>query len=271
MIGLVIALWAIYVSECFVRWRPGDWVFRETASGVLASDAPDVTFVGGRFAFARMPLLPWSAAHVCHGEDLDGRGVCVRLEAADAEARWVKLSSAVLFGVLLIAVPALVVADRLLPVLYWSLGAVAVAWAATFGTFLTAYRRLVGAGPPIETWLVLLLSPVDLVRAPAVLSLRLIESAHPVAAADALCGDAEFLRVARVWQFDAPGLRQAIQQAAAARGLKDALAAPPPIPEPGVSRFCPRCSATFRDPATRCADCGCALELLNRTTSHRLQ
>jgi hypothetical protein len=263
MIALVAILWALYVSECFTRWKAGEWVFRRRLSGeVRAIDAADFTLLGDRVSFAWTSLLPWDVCLVFSGEDLDREAFRQRLYALHRGTRWLRVSAATLGIVLLVVAPLLVVTGRLMPWLTIVLCALAAAWFSTCVAFVVTYRRLYGGRPPIEIWLVLALSPIDLIRAPFVVSLRALSGTHPVVAADALCGDAEFLRVARLWHFDARGLRPAIEALAQARDLGEALAAGPADSEPGVSLFCPRCHATFTPVAERCADCAVELAAL---------
>lgn len=258
MVGLIAVLWAVYLTECFVRWRPGDWIFRRVAAGAArAVHEPDITLARERFGFVWASLLPWSVACLCRGAALDLSGSpFTRLRS---DLRWVRAFAALLFGVVLIVFPALVLAGRLLPWLWMFAAALSVTWAATFVAFWIAYRRVHGHRPALETWLVLALSPVGLMRAPLVVALHAAPATHPVAAAHALCDDREFLRAARLWSYDSPDLRPAIERLAAERGLSADLTSPPDHPEPGVALFCPRCHATFTAAATTCADCAVGL------------
>jgi hypothetical protein len=60
--------------------------------------------------------------------------------------------------------------------------------------------------------------------------------------------------VARRWHYDADGDRAAIERLARARGLLDALTAPPASGD-GATLFCPRCHATYLAQRTDCRDC----------------
>lgn len=256
MTGLLAVLWVLYVSECFVRWRPGDWVFRPSATGRIEGvSTPDVTFLDGRFAFVWTTLLPWRAAHVCAGHAFDARRGRVRLKDLRAHLTGVRASAVLLFAIVLLLFPALVLTGRLSPSAPLLGAAFGLAWGATLATFVSAHRRVCGSGPAAESWLMLALSPISLIRAPHVVALRAGESTHPVVAADALCADEELLRIARLWLFDAPALRAEIEKVVERRGLGARLTAPPFNPEPGLALYCVRCHATFRDGASVCADC----------------
>lgn len=250
MPGLVAVLWAVYLSECLVRWKPGQWVFRRTPSGrVEGVNAPDVTFWNERVAFVW--TSPWPAMDVRRfsGTDLQPPPPLVGVA-------WLRLSSAALFLLLLVVFPALAITARLLPWVIHLAAAVVVAWISAFIAFVRSYRRLHGGGPPLELWLMHLLSPVSLARAPQIVSIDVSSATHPVAAAEALCADEEFLRIARLFHFDEPELRGTIEEMADRRGVKERLLTPPSAAEAGVTRFCRRCHATFKDAAQVCVDCG---------------
>ena len=74
---------------------------------------------------------------------------------------------------------------------------------------------------------------------------RSLEALHPVEAAVGLCDDAELVRVARQWTYDAPddvaGIRRLLE--------------PPPIDADRSPRYCPRCGGGYAAFATECADC----------------
>jgi hypothetical protein len=253
---LVAALCALYVSECFVRWRPGDWVFRRGTFGAMRGvNAPDVTLFAGRYAFVWTSWWPGHLAHVVSGAAVDGRDTRARVERLRRETRWVRAGAGSLLALVLVVFPALVLTERVLPWLLVLASGFVVTWAWTFGAFWVAHRRVHRRGPSLEAWLVLASSPISLIRAPAVVGLTALHDAHPIAAADALCEDDEFLRIARLWRFDSPDLAAPIERLTDARGLTPALTAPPADPEAGVSLFCPRCHATFMGAAVQCADC----------------
>jgi hypothetical protein len=107
----------------------------------------------------------------------------------------------------------------------------------------------------MESWMMAALSPLTLMRAPALLSIDSSSSTHPAFAADALCGDEEFRRLARLWRYDVPELRKDLDRLAASRGFMNGLASPPADSEDDVSVFCPRCHATYLLGAVTCADC----------------
>lgn len=256
MFALVAIVWAVYLSDCFARWRPGDWIFRRGAGGTMVGiDRPDVTFWNERFAFVRTSPWPGDVTLRLSGDDFDAESLRLRVEHARRDTRALRMSAIALSIVLLVLFPALVLTERLLPWLSWLLGAVALTWTTTLTLFPRAYRRVHGSAPTTEIWLTHALSPISLITAPVSVALDASPQTHPLAAARVLCGDDEFLRIARLWHFDSADARPHVRAFAAARDLEERLQAAPSNPEAGVSRFCPRCHATFKMAAIACADC----------------
>jgi hypothetical protein len=189
------------------------------------------------------------------GHSLSIRAAQCRLDAVRVHTRWLKVAAGLLFIWVMPVLTLLIVSDWLLPVLMpWAAVAVGLS-IATFVTFLRAYRRTHDRRPPLEVWLTLALSPISLMRSPFVVLFSAASDIHPFAAAGALCQDDEFLRIARLWYFDNPGLRAEIEQSARIRGLHPRLTAGPKDREAGVTRFCPRCHGTYREGAGTCVDC----------------
>ena len=94
--------------------------------------------------------------------------------------------------------------------------AAAAAWLTTALVFVRGYRRVHARWPSVETWFATLLSPVGASRSVYALYWRSLEALHPIEAAAALCDDAELLRVARLWTYDAPDDRPRVCRAARA-------------------------------------------------------
>jgi len=87
MTALIAILWTIYVSECFVRVRPGDWLFRRGLSGTVRGvGEPDAQFLGGSLAFSWTSLLPWRPVYVVSGAHLESRALNDRLMLPEAVA-----------------------------------------------------------------------------------------------------------------------------------------------------------------------------------------
>lgn len=261
---LIAVLWTVYLSERFVRWKAGDWVFRRTMlRAVCGVASPDVTFMAERFAFVWTSAWPSDVPLRCRGEQMDSAAFSARLNDVRRQTRWLRASAAALFFALLVAFPALILTERLLPLLSVLAATVLFTWGNTLVAFFLTYRRVHGRLPALEIWLTHALSPVSLVSSPTAVMLDVLGDSHPVAAAHVLCGDREFVRIARLWHFDAPAARPDIERLAADRGLLVELLAPPRVMEPGVSRYCPRCHSTYVSGATQCADCvGIALSAL---------
>ena len=253
---LIAVLWAVYFSECFLRWRPGQWVFRRTPRRLFCgTHRPDITFWNERVAFAWTSAWPADLAVRCGGTDTDADRCRARIETVLLQTRSLRVSAAILFVVLLVLFPVLILSERLLVLLIPFAAVVALAWASTLVLFFRTYRRARGSWPPLETCLTQALSPVSLIASPAVVMVDVVADAHPVAVAHVLCGDAEFIRIARLWHVDSPAERPDIQRLAASRGLLDGLTAPPRTVDPGISHYCPRCHATYVGRADTCVDC----------------
>jgi hypothetical protein len=256
MLGLVVVLWCVYVSDCFVRQQQGRWTLRAGVwKRMHAAAEPDVQILGERFAFAWTPLLPWLAAYSFSGGDVSLKAARRRLDTLGQHVRWLNVAAGSLFVWLMVVLPLLVLTDRFLSVLLvWTIVAV-IAWASTLVLFFTAWKRTHHRSPPSEVWLTMTLSPVSLMRAPSVVTFSAASDVHPVAAAAVLCDDGEFLRVARLWYFDDVDCRAKVEEIAKDRGLLDRLSAGPEAWESGVSQFCPRCHGTYTPAATGCSDC----------------
>jgi hypothetical protein len=261
---LVTLVWCVYLTECFVRWRPGTWIVRARLTGSpQALSQPEIQFLSGRFAFVSAPVVPWLQACLFAGDTLDASAARRRLDGLARTTRWLTLATRALFAWLMIVLPVLVLGELWVPVLLPWIVVAAVLWLAALILFFAAYRRSHGALPPLETWLAAVLSPLTLMRARFTVSLSAARDLHPVAGAAVLCDDAEFLRVARMWHYDSAALRPAIERIVRERDLAAAFAAAPAAPEAGVARFCPRCHGTYRAAAAQCVDCdGVALRAL---------
>jgi hypothetical protein len=256
MTGLVAVLWVVYLTECFVRWRPGDWIFRSALWGAPRGvSEPDFALLDGRFCFVWTSLLPGAVVYRFAGEDTNRRRSQVDLDRVRHRSRWLRICSTTLSALVMIVLPVLIWTERFVPLLPLFVGAFVAVWAATLAASLLTHRRVYGVAAPMESWLVLALSPVSLMRAPVSITLDASSGTHPAIAADALCDTSEFLRIARLWHFDAPELRADLERLAAKRGHAQALTAPPADIDAGVTFFCRRCHATYLSAASRCVDC----------------
>jgi hypothetical protein len=253
---LIAVLWAVYISECFVRCRPGEWIFRRSARRTMCGvNRPDVTFWNERFGFVWTSAWPVDIAVRCSGDDLGAERCRARLDAVTRETRLLRIAAAILFILLLVLFPLLILVERLLPLLLPFAAAVTAGWGATLVLFFRSYRRVHNRRPPLETWLTQALSPIALIASPGAVLVNALEDAHPVAVASVMCPEPEFLRIARLCHFDAPGARLGIERLAASRGLAETLTAPPKIVDAGISHYCRRCHATYVGRADTCIDC----------------
>ena len=197
--GFIVVVWAVYLIDLFVAAVPRAWTFRGRRGAMRASFVPDVELTGG-LALMRLPFAPWEAAFVALGADLD-REASARADAVFAEARPLGIASTALAAVLLVGLPGVRV-GWMTPKA-WVIVAVA-AWITTIVVFVRAWRRVHARRVPLETWIATLASPVGASRSVYALYWRALAPLHPVIAAAAVCDDAEFLRVARLWRYDHP-------------------------------------------------------------------
>jgi hypothetical protein len=247
--GFIVVVWAVYLIDLFVAAVPQAWTFRGRRGAMRAGPGADIELNGG-FALMRLPLAPWHAAFVAGGSDGDPARSASRVDVVFAEARALAVASTALAAVLIVGLPAIRVGW--ITSTAWLIVAGAT-WVTTILVFLRAWRRVHGGRVPLETWVATLVSPVGASRSVYTLYWRALAPLHPVAAAAALCDDAEFLRVARLWRFDHPA-DEATAALARRRGLAERLAAPPPD-DASLPRFCPRCGSGYAAFADACRDC----------------
>jgi hypothetical protein len=260
MTTLVAILWIVYFSDCFAKTSPDSWVFRGLrVGGLRPSKGADIEFLGGRLSLVWLSVWPWAAAVQASGESFDIDLARGRLSDALGDIRALRVASAALFGLVLVALSVLVVTDRLIGVLWLWLPAALVAWVATVVLFLQSRKR--AAVPPSwESAAAVVLSPLTAIRSPLVILAPRMREFHPVCVAAVTCSEADFLRVARLWHFDAPDLRESIRTIADTRGLAERLTAPPDDAEAGMTRYCPRCYESYQDTAAACSTCLVPLE-----------
>jgi hypothetical protein len=216
---------------------------------------PDLQLLGDRLGLAWTSPAPWHLAYSVGGRDVNVRRARARFAEIEAHLRWSILASSILFVWVMLVLPVLALADRLLPVIVEWFVVAAAAWMFALAQFFRAYARTHESRPPLEAWLTMALSPVSLMRAPAAVAFEAAAGAHPLAAAAALCDADEFSRIARLWWFDDIECRPKLEQMARERGVLERLAAPPVTWDVDAARFCPRCHATYTAGATTCSDC----------------
>jgi hypothetical protein len=263
---LLIVLWCVYLTDCIAKVErrassssdQGEWWFRGSSPGSMrATSTPDAEFLNGRFACVWLPLLPWHAAFAAAeaGTDLDLDRARTHLKTLQRHTHHLLWAVCTLFVLLLVILPLLVATDRF-PGTLWAWGPLTViSWAAALITFIRAHRHVHARGVPMELMLTVGLSPLSLIRARVVVLQRALHTLHPLTAAGLLCDDHEFLRVARLWWYDAPDQRDAIKRIARTRSLDARLTEPPTASEPHLTKYCPRCQATYATFAEQCRDC----------------
>jgi hypothetical protein len=259
MLTLVAVLWVVYLTDCAARTEPRTWVFRGPRTGQLrATEGADVELLAGRYSFTFGPVWPWALALDTAGTSFDFQRARERLHACERAVGPLQVAATVLFVLVMGVFCALALTDRLAAVWWIWLSAALIAWATTLVLFARARARV-----PAVSWstsATVFFSPLMATRAPLVLLRHCLREFHPVCVAAATCPSQEFLRVARLWQFDAPDLRDPIAGLAARLGLLERLHAPPPLVDAGATKYCPRCHDTYLPRATRCTSCQIDLE-----------
>jgi hypothetical protein len=263
---LLIVLWCVYLTDCIAsvdRKAPPsqrEWWFRGSKPGRMrATSSPDAEFLDGKFACVWLPLWPWQTAFAAAGadleHDLDLDRARTQLDALRQRTRHLLWAVCALFALLLVVLPLLVMTDRFLGLLHvWS-PVTAIVWIAAIIIFIRTWRRVHARGVPLELMLTVGLSPLSLIRARTVILQRALHGLHPMIAAGLLCDDDEFVRVARLWWYDAPDRREAIARIARTRSLEARLTELPEPGEPHLTKYCPRCQATYAAFAEQCHDC----------------
>lgn len=261
---MLIVLWCVYLTDCIARVErrashQAEWWFRGSGPGRMrATSQPDADFLDGKFACVWLPPWPWQVAFAAAGadpalDDLDRART--RLNALRQHTNHLLWAVSTLFVLLLVVLPLLVWTDRFVGTLHvWGPLTVA-AWAAALVLFIRAHRSVHARGVPLELMLTVGLSPLSLIRARVVVLQRALHGLHPMTAAGLLCDDDEFVRVARLWWYDAPDQREAVAGIARARSLEARLTEPPTPGEPHLTKYCPRCQATYATFAEHCRDC----------------
>jgi hypothetical protein len=264
---MLIVLWCVYLTDCIARVErrasahQQEWWFRGSRPGRMrASSNPDAEFLDGKFACVWLPLWPWHAAFAAAGDDLDLDRLNLDrarkdLDALHQRTRHLLWAVCALFVLLLVILPLLVATDRFLGMLFVWGPLTLVAWAAALITFVRAHRHVHARGVPWEMMLTVGLSPLSLIRGRTAVLQRALQGLHPMTAAALLCDDDEFVRVARLWWYDAPDRRDAITRLARTRSLEARLTEPPAPGEPHLTKYCPRCQATYAAFADHCRDC----------------
>ena len=259
---MLIVLWCVYLTDCIARVERQasphleEWWFRGSRPGRMrATSTPDAEFLNGKFACVWLPVWPWHVAFAAAGDDLDLDGARTRLDALRQLTHHLLWAVSTLFVLLLVILPLLVATDRLLGTLRLWGPLTLIAWAAALVAFVRAHRRVHARGVPWESMLMVGLSPLSLIRARVVVLQRALHGLHPMAAAGLLCDDDEFVRVARLWWYDAPERREAIARIARTRSLEARITEPPVPGEPHLTKYCPRCQATYASFAEHCRDC----------------
>ncbi len=262
-----LALVLLYVSECLLWLRPGEWAFLSGWPGGWKADPP--RRVGGKRRIAvAMPLPPLGWGFETYGSRVDVAGVREVLAAFEKRTRWLRAWSA------WFVMPWFFV---VLPLSYRYHGAelpfflhLAIGWVAMWvatGMFFLAHRRL-HPKKRFDRWqhsLLSLLVPQHAIRSAGIAARPLLATFHPMAVAAAVLKPTPLREVlGRRWRaltFPAPGQApDEAERAVLARiighaGLDaDSLLAPPARGADAVA-YCPCCFAMFRDATATCREC----------------
>ena len=250
MTWLIALVWALYASECVVRHRAGAIVFRGRAIGALRPIAePDFDLAGGRLSISWAALLPWQFGFAT-GEKVDShrgsRHARVSLLRAIRHTRPLQWASSALLLGLLVGMPVLILTERLIRDARRSgCRSLASIWLATVLLYFGAHREIHSRAPALEAWLMVVLSPLAAIRAPAQVLGTVTRGMSPFVVASIVCGDEELLKFFRRVYFDAPALRPDLERLLKSRRLAAALLAGSAPSEPGMRAFCPRCHTLY--------------------------
>ena len=271
MTELLVLLWCVYFADCFVRVDAREWTFRGWGLGACRGfRGPELALAGGRLQFVRYPLWPGAVGLGAAGECLDLQAARQRVADAQRHVKWLQSAAAGLFGTLLPTLSWLVWTGRFYPMAWVWAATAASALSATWVLYIRAHRALHGRAPAAGVWVPLAFSPVSVIRTPFLVGRAVCADLPPIAVAGAVCGDDEFLRVARLCHYDEAACRSGIERIVADRGLTARFDERPSADPNVFGWFCPRCHEVYRKSASTCVDClGVPLLSLNEPCPRR--
>jgi hypothetical protein len=268
VLTLFAAIAAIYVAECVYWIDTGAMVLTGVWRGRWRARLGPAFTVGSKGGAFLAPLLPplatladWpSPAAASRDATLSRKAVkeaAKRLDVFFETAGPVWISCNALWLFLFVITPPVVVWRGLAstwPVLILLLvGFLALILAGFWQAHAALYPE--ARAERRSKTLLMAVSPLGAIRAVDHLARRVLVECHPLVAAQALCGEAATVRLAR-WIYFAPGgADPALKSFLQACDLWSVVNAPPQPPEPASIAFCPRCHAQYVRMVEACADC----------------
>jgi len=150
--------------------------------------------------------------------------------------------------------------------IYGVIGAFLLAIVLTFGTTISLIALGSRPGRALRAS-IQLLSPFTAPRAAEIVTTAAVGPLHSLAQLAALMGDARFRSWLRPWAYDVLARRSRddagedattgrLVEALPRTVLEHAVAGAPPDASDDGARYCPRCTRTYQDRITTCAQCG---------------
>ncbi|MBN2338204.1 MAG: hypothetical protein JXP48_06655 [Acidobacteria bacterium] len=294
--GLFLLLLVIYLSDCIVWTRSGDWIFRGSPWRPWKIRHTPQFMMGDRGGITLAGLLPPLSPCILLAASANGRqddhadpsragapsfdmkALENRIAAFHKESLVPRILGNFLFIIIFIALPATLWTGTL--AVHWRLLAALLAcfWLSGVVTFPLAHRRLFPdeKSSRVKKTLLMSVSPLSAIRAADQLARDLLRGFHPIAVCSHLCSQDDFEYHARMASFDEvqkaegrlpppspsrPKSRIRVEQYPITQFL-DSLGClerirTPPIAEDGSSHsYCPRCHCQYRAGFQTCADCG---------------
>lgn len=267
---LLVALAAIYLSECVIWHRQGRCVLVGRSPFCRGSIEPTVTATGGG-GLSFLAILPTSGHFAPAGTRTDTAAVSALVAQWNRALPLLQSACATLLTTIL-GGAVLLWATELWDALavYWVV-AVAMAWAAVLGVAVRTACMLNGGSlrASLSTCGMMFLSPITAVRAADRLGSQLLAPYHPIVVASIVCQPDEFGSLARrcVLSADAdPASRRECEELLAV--LAPSVLSDIPQREDGATAYCPRCWAQFHAAADLCPDCAVTIRTFALRDGH---
>jgi hypothetical protein len=260
--GLAAAAWIVYFWDAVWWVTPDRVVLTGSRPGEMRAQLGPTLAVNGERGIYIPRLIPPFEPHIevslytPSTARVKDAAVVAAVQEAFAAARPLRLLGTSLWGLWFVAAPLLIVSLGLLRV--WLPVAVAILalTLVTVATFARAWRRLYprdrrgwwGKAMPM------ILSPLEAICAADALTRPVCAQQGGFAAAAALASREEFLRLARLCYFPSGDHRQ-LDAVLSAKGLTEALFAPPERSDPEMQGYCPRCHTQLMRSDGPCPEC----------------
>jgi hypothetical protein len=220
--GLFLILIVIYISECIVWTKPGDWILygrRKKHWRVVRSPQFMIGDTGGFTIIGAVPPLPVyvlisASENVLNAgkaspakrkePSFDISSLEERVRNFEEKSRIVQIVGNLLFLMIFLVLPAVLWTETI--AFYWlplAIGFLCL-WVLGIGSFFVAHRHLF-QDKKAQRWkrtLLIGISPLSTIRAANQLSKDLVRDFHPIAACYYLCSRSDFEHHARMTYYD---------------------------------------------------------------------